>query len=95
MEDLVTQGTAAGSSDSDTEALSGITVFREGAAGASSCVSSSSLKMRNGFFTAWKSKRSRKQKTTNSGTQRNTYESMRSNISTPSSRQGAAAAEVF
>jgi hypothetical protein len=42
-----------------------------------------------------KKKRSKKQKTTNSGTRRNTYESMRLNISTPSSRQGAAAAEVF
>jgi hypothetical protein len=39
-----------------------------------------------------KKKRSKK---TNNGTRRNTYESMRSNISTPSSRQGATAAEVF
>jgi hypothetical protein len=52
MEDLVTRGTSAGSSVSGTEALSGITAYREGAAGVSSCVSSSSLKTRNGFHKA-------------------------------------------
>jgi hypothetical protein len=62
MEDLVTRGTAAGSSVSGTEALSGTAVFREGAAGASSGVSSSSLKMRNGFFTAWKRKEAENKK---------------------------------